>query len=350
MSVKPAKIQFNGGELSPWLEGRIDIAKYDKTAKLCRNFIPLTEGSMKRRGGSRFVAVTPGVAGVVFSVQTIPVDARVLINGIEQKKLEVALGDTVSYEVSAPGYVTASGQIKMTKDITLEVALVSLAKRCMLSVDALPAQAIVKIAGYERNVYYGVKGEEVPVVVYCDNCVLKSEIIKLDTDLIYSITLTAETDDFCSYDNWGEPLYFVSCSAYGDDTVQKKCFLVRFSNGYLPIIFDANIDGPKPDDVNESLFIYDENDGYNAVFYSKNGKNTLAVIRHNEKMIYYQDLEGNILAVFETEKNGYQNWQIDEDKKSATLYKFYDGYLVNKTIKVHYKGDLIWSMKGRNNG
>ena len=45
MSIKPEKVQFNGGELSPWLEGRTDIAKYDKTAKLCRNFIPLAAAS-----------------------------------------------------------------------------------------------------------------------------------------------------------------------------------------------------------------------------------------------------------------------------------------------------------------
>ena len=54
MSIKPTRMQFNGGELSPWLQGRTDIAKYDKTAKLCRNFIPLVEGSLKRRGGTRF--------------------------------------------------------------------------------------------------------------------------------------------------------------------------------------------------------------------------------------------------------------------------------------------------------
>ena len=53
MSIKPAKVQFSGGELSPWLEGRTDIAKYDKTAKLCRNFIPLGGGGRGRRGGAR---------------------------------------------------------------------------------------------------------------------------------------------------------------------------------------------------------------------------------------------------------------------------------------------------------
>ncbi len=350
MSVKPAKIQFNGGELSPWLEGRTDIAKYDKTAKLCRNFIPLTEGSMKRRGGSRFVAQTPEATAVVFSIQTVPVDAEVLINGTALNTLEVALGDTVNYEVSARGYVTASGQITVTKDITLNVVLVSLTKRCRLSIEALPMQAVVKIAGYERNIYYGVKGENVPVTVYCDNCSFRSEVIKLDTGLHYAIILEPETDDSCSYGDWGVPLCFVSCSAYGHNALRKKCFLIKFTNGYLPIIFDAEADGPGAEDVDENLFIYNTTDGYNAVFCAAAGGNYLAVICYDKKMIYYRDLAGNILAVFKTEKNGCQTWALDDDSKPATVYKFYDGYLVNKTIKVHYKGNLVWSMKGRKNG
>lgn len=350
MSVKPAKIQFNGGELSPWLEGRTDIAKYDKTAKLCRNFIPLTEGSLKRRGGSRFVAETPETTAAVFSIQTSPVDAKILINGMMQNSLEVALGDTVNYEVSAQGYVTASGQVKVTKNITLDVVLVSLAKRYTLSIETTPVNAVVKIAGYERNTYDGIKGEEVPVVVYCDNYTLKSETIKLDTELDYTISLTAETDDICSYGDWGDPLCFVSCSAYGHDKLQKKCLLIRFTNGYLPVLFDADSDAPDASDVDENLFIYEATDQYNAVFYSATGENCLAVIHRNEQMIYYHDLEGNILAVFEVKKDGCPIWQIDKEKQPATCYKFYDGYLVNKTIKVHYKGNLIWSMKGRNNG
>ena len=55
MAIKPAINQFNGGELSPYLEGRTDWDKYNYSAKLCKNFIPLVEGSLKRRGGSHFV-------------------------------------------------------------------------------------------------------------------------------------------------------------------------------------------------------------------------------------------------------------------------------------------------------
>lgn len=36
MAVKPALTQFNGGEISPQLEGRTDWDKYNYSAKLCK--------------------------------------------------------------------------------------------------------------------------------------------------------------------------------------------------------------------------------------------------------------------------------------------------------------------------
>ena len=104
MSIKPTRMQFNGGELSPWLQGRTDIAKYDKTAKLCRNFIPLVEGSLKRRGGTHFVAQTPLDDDILFQIIPTPPEAKVLINGVERSSITVARGDKLYYEVSCDGY------------------------------------------------------------------------------------------------------------------------------------------------------------------------------------------------------------------------------------------------------
>ena len=95
MSRKPVRVQFNGGELSPWLYGRADIAKFDKTAKLCRNFIPMTEGCLKRRGALRFVAETLPDVDVIFKIKAYPVEAKVFINNIEQKSVSVARGEVV---------------------------------------------------------------------------------------------------------------------------------------------------------------------------------------------------------------------------------------------------------------
>lgn len=54
--VNPIIESFNAGELSPLLEGRIDFAKYKKGLKLCQNFIPLVQGPLTRRPGTKFSA------------------------------------------------------------------------------------------------------------------------------------------------------------------------------------------------------------------------------------------------------------------------------------------------------
>lgn len=47
---------LNGGELSPRLHGRPDLAKYQTSLAKCANFIPRVQGGLTRRPGTRFVA------------------------------------------------------------------------------------------------------------------------------------------------------------------------------------------------------------------------------------------------------------------------------------------------------
>lgn len=47
---------FNAGELAPELGGRVDISKYPFGLKACRNFVPLKQGPVLRRPGTRYVA------------------------------------------------------------------------------------------------------------------------------------------------------------------------------------------------------------------------------------------------------------------------------------------------------
>lgn len=69
LAIKPALNQFNGGEISPYLEGRYDWDKYNYSAKLCKNFIPTVEGYLKRRGGSHFVAIKRGSGKYSFKIR-----------------------------------------------------------------------------------------------------------------------------------------------------------------------------------------------------------------------------------------------------------------------------------------
>jgi hypothetical protein len=47
---------FNGGELSPLVYGRVDLEKYQNGLKLCNNFVPLVQGPVERRPGTKHVA------------------------------------------------------------------------------------------------------------------------------------------------------------------------------------------------------------------------------------------------------------------------------------------------------
>ncbi len=47
---------FTGGELSPRLDGRVDIAKYFNGCRRCENMIVLPHGGAGRRGGTRHIA------------------------------------------------------------------------------------------------------------------------------------------------------------------------------------------------------------------------------------------------------------------------------------------------------
>ncbi len=54
--ASPIRSTFNAGELSPLLDGRVDIAKYGNGCRTLENFIPTVQGPAVRRAGTRFVA------------------------------------------------------------------------------------------------------------------------------------------------------------------------------------------------------------------------------------------------------------------------------------------------------
>lgn len=56
------RISFNGGEVSPWIEPRIDLEKYRSSARRMENFRPAIYGGAFTRAGSVFVAEQPDKA------------------------------------------------------------------------------------------------------------------------------------------------------------------------------------------------------------------------------------------------------------------------------------------------
>ena len=64
--AKASTIQtsFNAGELSPTLEGRVDLSKYANGCAAMENFIPLVQGGARKRSGTRHVAEVKSSANV----------------------------------------------------------------------------------------------------------------------------------------------------------------------------------------------------------------------------------------------------------------------------------------------
>lgn len=58
MQVLPIISRFTFGEVSPLLSARVDLPKHQAACKTLENFIPLLQGPIQRRGGTRFVART----------------------------------------------------------------------------------------------------------------------------------------------------------------------------------------------------------------------------------------------------------------------------------------------------
>lgn len=56
--VAPIVTNFNAGEWSPRLYGRVDLQRYPNAARELRNVLPLVEGAVTKRPGTRFVAQT----------------------------------------------------------------------------------------------------------------------------------------------------------------------------------------------------------------------------------------------------------------------------------------------------
>lgn len=108
----PIQTSFSAGEYSPLLEGRIDVERYKDSALLVQNLVPLKQGPLTRRGGTKFIREVKNSANNTclipfqFSVQ----DAYIIEAGDQYFRFyrdnAIILDGGNPYEISSP-YVEA---------------------------------------------------------------------------------------------------------------------------------------------------------------------------------------------------------------------------------------------------
>lgn len=189
--AKPALNQFNGGEFSPWLAGRVDLPKYGYSVEKSLNFIPLVEGSVKKRGGSHFVAPIKEVEAVKFSIKVVPegLDAVIFINNELRKELYVPAGEAVTYSVSCDGYLPVSGTYKVDENTELTVELVSTLYKSTLTIETEPEDCDVYINGVLGRSKEVVRGSVVTYGVYKDGYDAEEKSVQISQDMKIKITL-----------------------------------------------------------------------------------------------------------------------------------------------------------------
>lgn len=180
MAYKPALNQFNGGEISPQLEGRFDWDKYNYSLKVCKNFIPLVEGNLRRRGGTHFVAFTKGTQKVKFkfiitteSTSDIPTlivnDTNIVLsqqesNSVwESSEIEFTEGDNVLYFVSCEGYQNKTNNFIVALNQENITITLSKSSGSQATVKLIPFNEAVqiKLNGIKTNQFTGVEGDKV---------------------------------------------------------------------------------------------------------------------------------------------------------------------------------------------
>lgn len=107
--ASPAQTNFTAGELSPRLEGRVDLSKYFNGACTLLNLVPQQQGGVQRRSGFRYVSDTKnnGVSSALLPFEFNVEQAYILEFGdfscrFYRNHGQVVDGEGSVYEISTP--------------------------------------------------------------------------------------------------------------------------------------------------------------------------------------------------------------------------------------------------------
>lgn len=107
-------VSFTGGEISPSLHGRVDLAKYQSSLKTCRNWLVEPFGGVRNRPGTRLIAETKTEGKKVRLVPFVFSQSQTYVLEFGQGYIRFFRGG-----VSVPSVVSVSGQSFGTGDGSL---------------------------------------------------------------------------------------------------------------------------------------------------------------------------------------------------------------------------------------
>ena len=136
---------------------------------------------------------TPG--RVTFTVNTVPKDASVTMNGQNVRSLTVDKGTQVTVVVSATGYKTKTEVYTVNEDQTVTVTLEAEVQKYTLTVNPTPSNATVTLNGEQRTSITVPSGTSVEVVISAPGYETHTETVIVTGNRTLNITLTESTPD-----------------------------------------------------------------------------------------------------------------------------------------------------------
>ena len=93
---------LNGGEITPLMRGRVDQPRYGTGAREMRNFVPMPQGGVTRRSGTRFLGMAHNDAARLISFVFSATQGRMLEFGDKSMRVWLPDGRLVADENGAP--------------------------------------------------------------------------------------------------------------------------------------------------------------------------------------------------------------------------------------------------------
>lgn len=200
--LKDMKGSFVGGHVSPELQNRIDLEKFNTFLKEAKNTQLKPEGGVSNRAGTVFV----GVAKTSTYRLTITVDvpANIVINGVlytgKTASVDLPIDNaTYEYRVSAEGYKVLEGDGELTENTVLDLELEEDIAQYTLTINVVePAGTTIRMKVNDGN--WSVQsyvtansGSRVEWEVSKAGYVTQGDIVLLDQTQTIPVTLVEES-------------------------------------------------------------------------------------------------------------------------------------------------------------
>ena len=217
--LKELKGSFVGGQVSPELQDRIDLEKFNTFLKEAKNTKIKPEGGISNRAGTVFIGVAKDAT---FRLTiNVNVSATIIINGIEYtgvttKSVDLPINTPYTYSVGAVGYEGKSGSGTISQNEIIDVELEPSVTTYTFTINNSQG-ATITINGTERSTITENSGTEIVWKVELEGYKTQQGTFILTEDKTLDITLLEEVDG---------TITIVATPSYAtikiDDTVQNS--------------------------------------------------------------------------------------------------------------------------------